>query len=325
MKPRTPVEIPKLLEWLGIKARRRGAEWWACCPIHGEHEPSLQIRDDKDGKEHGLWRCFGCGAKGNSIQLTSEVLGVDYRTAQAMMTEHGMFGAAPPLPTTVVVESSTPRRGFAMPPGVEFPSWEQWLPSPKRYVLSRGITQQQVEKWGIGYAASGVLGGRIVIPVRDTHGVLCGYSARSFIGSLRRYLEASVAEGYDPGVMFGENFWPDPAVRRVILLTEGSINALAVERALDVCPDFDTVVPPVGAVRGSQLHAGHIASLASFRMVLVASDPDPAGDKLYGLIASALASSCIKTTVRRVSIPKGKDAADMPVDELMEAILCQTV
>ena len=325
MRLRTPADIPKVLEWLGIKSRRRGHEIWACCPIHGEHEPSLQIRDEKDGKNHGVWRCFGCGEKGNAVQLASAILGVDYNTAQAMMIERGMFGAAPPIPTTVVVESMPVHSGFAMPPGAEFPPWEQWLPSPKRYVLDRGITQVQVEKWRIGYAASGILNGRIVIPVNDSKGTLCGYSARTFVGGLRRYLEPSVAEGYDPGVMFGENYWPEPAHRRVVVLTEGAINALAVERALDICPEFDTVVPPVGAVRGSQLHPGHIASLATFRTILVASDPDAAGDKLFASITAALTSSCMRTRVRRVVIPSKRDAADLPTDELMDAILCQIV
>ena len=52
MTRRRPVDVAALLAFLGIKGRRRGSEWWACCPFHEEREPSWQIHDNADDLEH---------------------------------------------------------------------------------------------------------------------------------------------------------------------------------------------------------------------------------------------------------------------------------
>ncbi|MDE7080046.1 MAG: DNA primase [Muribaculaceae bacterium] len=43
---------------------RKGSRFFACCPLHGEHTPSLAISPDK-----GLWHCFGCHAGGDAISF----------------------------------------------------------------------------------------------------------------------------------------------------------------------------------------------------------------------------------------------------------------
>jgi DNA primase len=47
------------------KVRRRGEEsWTACCPVHDDKNPSMQL-DVKDRKL--LIHCFACGANGDSV------------------------------------------------------------------------------------------------------------------------------------------------------------------------------------------------------------------------------------------------------------------
>ncbi|HHX21738.1 MAG TPA: hypothetical protein GX722_08100 [Clostridiales bacterium] len=53
--------------WLGLKTEYRSGKRWACCPIHGERNPSLMF--DKDGR----WHCFGCGRGGDAVDLWSAV------------------------------------------------------------------------------------------------------------------------------------------------------------------------------------------------------------------------------------------------------------
>jgi hypothetical protein len=106
----------------------------------------------------------------------------------------------------------------------------------------------------------------------------------------------------------------------VLVVTEGAINGLAVERALDACPEFDTVVPPFASLRGSNLLPGQMASLSTFRRILVASDPDGAGDKLYRTIKSELGKW---SYVCRVQIPSGCDCAEMTQSDLMEVLCVQ--
>lgn len=318
MRPRRlPVDIAKLLLWLGIKARRRGTEWWACCPVHGEKEPSWQIHDSPDDDAHGLWRCFGCGAKGNALGLVADRFDVGWREALEMVQEQGLIGGPPPIPLRVEVVTERPRvRGCVLPPGVMFGPVDQWVSPARRYILSRGITPEQIDRWGIGYAVDGKLRGRLVFPVRDAHGRVVGYSARTFIDDEKRYLEPSTADGYELGAVYGEEHWPPVGQRPVVVVTEGAINALAVERAVDVCPEFGALAPPFGAVRGSNLQPGHLVRLGTFGVVLVASDPDKAGDKLFADLKQALGRWA---RVRRVGL-EVNDCAATPIDELAGAL-----
>jgi DNA primase len=43
-----------------VELRRRGADWWGCCPFHHEKSPSFHINPST-----GLWKCFGCGLGGD--------------------------------------------------------------------------------------------------------------------------------------------------------------------------------------------------------------------------------------------------------------------
>ena len=53
----------QVLQSFGIPAVRKGARWWACCPLHGEKQPSLVL------DHHGRYHCFGCGAHGDAVAL----------------------------------------------------------------------------------------------------------------------------------------------------------------------------------------------------------------------------------------------------------------
>lgn len=308
------LDIPKLLDRLGIEANPpRGSEIWAPCPFHEEAEASFQIRHAPGDPGNGLWRCFGCKATGNAIGLVKAILGVEWIEARAYLDDSGALGKPPPLPTTITVEIVNPRRKFRIPLGVTFAPLDKWPTPPRRYAESRGITPEQVVRWSIGYAGEGRLRGRVVMPFHDRNGKPVGYTARSFIGAEKRYLEPKKEENADVCAVFGERHWPTPGERETCVVTEGGLNGLAVERALDLLD----IGGAFGAVHGSNLLPGHIARLSTFKRLLVASDPDTAGDFLHGAIQSAT-GRWVK--VGRVLIPTGKDCNDLHVNNLAERI-----
>ena len=49
-----------------MKLEKRGAEWWTCCPFHGEDTPSFKISEHK-GCE--VFHCFGCGKSGSVVDF----------------------------------------------------------------------------------------------------------------------------------------------------------------------------------------------------------------------------------------------------------------
>ena len=274
------VNISKLLTWLNISAEKKGSEYWSCCPFHKEKSPSWQIRDEPMDEKHGLYRCFGCKVNGNAIRLVSELQGVSYKLAINMMVDRGIFNNEAKIPISLDIAIKNKPLSFKLPIGVEFPKFEKWVTPPKEYLLGRGVTQQQIEKWKIGYSINGRLGGRIVFPFFDSRNKIVGYSARTFTGSPKRYLEPTYEEGYKPNAIFGLSQWPTWEARQVLCLAEGVINALAIERACYISSAFDTVLPAIAALHGSNLD-NYIVSLSTFKKYLVFSDSDSAGDKMW--------------------------------------------
>ena len=43
-----------------VSLKRRGTQYWGCCPFHGEKTPSFKVDPAR-----GLFHCFGCGAGGD--------------------------------------------------------------------------------------------------------------------------------------------------------------------------------------------------------------------------------------------------------------------
>jgi DNA primase len=312
------VDVSVMLEGLGIKSRRRGGERWACCPFHAERDASWQIRDDPGNKANGLWRCFGCGARGNPVQLVAAVLDTDTDAAIAWMEETGCIAGEPALPVRVTITSTRGiEAAFRLPAGVLFEPPAEWVTPARRYVAKRGITEGQIERWGVGYSLYGRLRGRVVFPIRDGGQHVIGYTARSFIGDPKRYLEPHTKEGATSGAVFGEEHWPAHGERGAVVLTEGAINALAIERVIEDNPEFDGHEVAIAAVRGSHFLPGHAARLATFSRVLVASDPDAAGEKLWRDVRAMLGRW---SRVVRVTFPSGVDAADLDPKILAEII-----
>lgn len=52
---------------------KKGGNFEGICPFHGDSHPSLKINDSK-----GIYKCFACGAAGDSIKFVQDKLGVDF-------------------------------------------------------------------------------------------------------------------------------------------------------------------------------------------------------------------------------------------------------
>lgn len=317
------VDVPKLLEALGVDAIPRGQEYWARCPLHeGDRTPSWQMRCDPGADKHGLWRCYGCGKNGNAVQLVMALEDLTYREARAWIAK-GCLERPAPIPARVVVDVEPEVPRFELPPGVVVTPMERWPFTVRRYAAKvaslRVLAPWQVDRWQIGYGASGLLAGRVVVPVRDARGVLCAYTARSFVGHERKYLEPTAKEGADISAVFGEEHWPAVEERALVVVTEGALNALAVERASSVLEaELDGRRVAVAAVRGSHLSPVRASRLATFQRVLVASDPDAAGDKVHEQIRAACGRW---SNVHRVVFPEGTDAAELEQTHLERLLL----
>ena len=62
---------------------RRGANFWACCPLHNEKTPSFSIKQDGQ-----FFKCFGCGESGNVITLVMKMENVDFLSAVEILCKN---------------------------------------------------------------------------------------------------------------------------------------------------------------------------------------------------------------------------------------------
>jgi DNA primase len=95
------------------------------------------------------------------------------------------------------------------------------------YLKSRGITDEMIEKFGIGFCDKGDHAGRIVIPSYSTNGVLNYYIARSWNPMSRAKYKNPEAE--KDKIIFWENLidW-----NKDIYLVEGAFDGLFVENSI---------------------------------------------------------------------------------------------
>jgi DNA primase len=293
-------DVGKVLAKLGIAYRQQGNELHALCPAHEDRKPSWSI-NVATGQHH----CFSCGWGGGIATLVQRVRGLEgliWNTGDAWdwMRANGLLlgdgERSLDLELTLRMPSTRP---FVLPTLIGAGQLTLWPTPAVRYAHERRIPGWQIKRYGIGVAIDGRLANRVVFPVRDSQGNEISYSARSFVGAQPRYLTPQETENPKQGALFGEQYWPAPGSRTRIVVVEGAIKALAVERAAGCA-----VAGILGASQAK--HPIVAAKLATFREVTVLLDNDEAGETNAETLLGALRRH---TTVKRARMP-GKLAAD---------------
>lgn len=310
MTPRI-YNVPRLLTLLGIEYEKRGRELHAKCPFHDDRNPSWSIHETL-----GLYFCFSCGSGGNLVTLTAHVLGLDRQGASQWLSRNGFDEIVLFEPDEVSV---TIGGGFVPTNNPKFDDsfWYQEtrsvtdVASAWNYAKDRGITEAQADLWAIHAGVCGRLGGRIIFPIhvcKDKKIQMAGYMARTFVGGKPRYLTPPPEAHPDRDAVFGEFVWPTDPSDRQLVVAEGAFNALACERA---GAGF------IAALGGSNPGLPVFSKIARFGHVLIATDPDSAGEK----VATALKVLQRWTEVTRVDLPKGLDANDLSMKELQRRLI----
>lgn len=312
------VDLRRVLGDLGIRVERvDGEHYIALCPYHQDDEPSWYIR--RRGEKKGLHHCFACVEGGDLLALVMHCKGYGTRDgAREWLDKHGEALTPRDLDAPAVeLHVARRRAAFRMARGYVFEPLAEW-PGPVRdYAEERGLDGRQVERWSVGYALEGRLQGRIVFPVHDDRGSLASYMGRAFTEQGKRYLYPRSEEGPDQEAMFGERHWPDRDSRKrhVVVVTEGALKSLAVERATGHYH---------GALGGSGVSAMRVAKLARWGTVVVLTDEDPAGRQAREELAGGLGGH---TRVVHVRLDEGKDPDTVSPHRLrkrIEACLVRT-
>jgi len=201
---RQKLDFKAVLEHYGVelKFKANGKQHQGFCPLptHDgqKHSPSFSANLEK-----GIWQCFGCQAKGNTIDFATRMEGLDpangadFRKAALKMQERfcpGMTQApanAKPAKETPVPEkrkeSRASEKKIETPPIAQEGRVEvnapldftlQGLDAKHPYLSGRGFTAETIAEFGLGFCARGLMAGRIAIPLHNPAGKIIGYAGR---------------------------------------------------------------------------------------------------------------------------------------------------
>jgi DNA primase len=290
-----------------VRLRRSGKNYTGFCPFHHNvHTPSFAVFP-----ESGTWRCFGaCNEGGDVFRYVMKKDGVDFTEALRRLAERAGVELHPRTPEEARAEEEYARLRTLLELAATF--FRDQLLAPDgapvlTYLRKRGFTDATLEAFQVGMAPAGWETGlgffrgkeytdaeliaaglavqpedgrlrdrfrhRIMIPIRDGSGRMCGFGARIIDAQDQpKFLNSPQTVLFDKSHLL---FGLDRAARAIravgeAVLVEGYMDVMAVHQA-----GFANVISAMGtALSESQLRQ---AARHAKRIVL-ALDPDSAGD-----------------------------------------------
>lgn len=138
-----------------VPLKKRGANYVACCPFHNEKTPSFYVSPAK-----GLYKCFGCGKAGSSVQFVMDHENMTYVEALKYLAQKYHIEVVEKEETAE--EIAKRQRGESLLLVSEFACnfFKDSLKSGEgrsvgyQYFKSRGLEDSIIEKFGLGWADS---------------------------------------------------------------------------------------------------------------------------------------------------------------------------
>jgi len=204
---------------LGIgKATARG-NYAYHCPLCHHTKPKLEINMTENNKGENPWHCWVCDKKGKKL--------------------YQLFKAVDVLPEImaelkVIVKYVGPETEVKVEEKIKLPKEYQSLTNIQKsniigrhalaYLKSRGITEEDILKYGIGYCETGRYANMIIIPSYDAKGNINYFTGRSFEKEPSvKYRNPTVSRDIIPFELFIN--WDLP-----LILCEGPFDAIAIKR-----------------------------------------------------------------------------------------------
>jgi DNA primase len=135
-----------------VNLKKKGASLWACCPFHNEKSPSFSVTPAKQ-----IFKCFGCGKGGDSIQFIMEHEKLGF--SEAIVHLAGKYGIPVEGTQGEDPEQSTERESLLIV--LQFAAryfTETLLTSEEgqsiglSYFKERGFSDSTIEEFQLGYS-----------------------------------------------------------------------------------------------------------------------------------------------------------------------------
>jgi DNA primase len=189
------------------------------CPFCNHHKPKLEINFSENKKGYNPWHCWVCNKKGTRISSLFKQIKASPDKFEELFKLIGNE-----TERDIVVSN----KNLQLPK--EFQSFKNISSSniegrtALSYLKSRGITNDDIEKYNIGYCTSGRYQNMVIIPSYDENGKLNYFTGRSFEKDpYIKYRNPETSRDIVPFELFIN--WKLPLV-----LCEGPFDAIAIKR-----------------------------------------------------------------------------------------------
>ena len=263
-----------------VELKKSGSNMMGLCPFHHEKSPSFSVSPDKQ-----LFYCFGCGKGGGAFQFLMEHDGYSFPEAVEYLAEKTGL----PIPQTTAAPDDQARHRLgrelltraseAFARSLQGPQGRQ----ARAYLEQRGIPDQIVRDYGLGYAppgygfmektfgsdgrtlarleAVGLLfknerGGygdrfrdRLMFPIHDRRGQAAGFGGRVLAEGEPKYLNSPEnAWFHKSDLLYGYAEHRDTIRKeKLLVVVEGYMDVLAM-----ACFGLKVGVAPLGTAIGER-------------------------------------------------------------------------
>lgn len=304
-----------------IELKKAGMNYIACCPFHDEKTPSFVVSPSR-----GYYKCYGCGAGGDSISFIMQKEHIDFYEAVEKLAYMYNF----------TLQYTTQKRDFSINDYLEkIASYFQSKLNKEilQYLEQRGIKSSIIEKFSIGYSGDsnelidfilkekmslesllevGIIGKknnkyyskfnqRIMFPIFSPSGKVVGFGGRVLSGNIAKYINSQQSRIFNKSqLLYGYNFAKESIFKdKKIIIVEGYIDVIMLHQA-----GFNNAV----ATLGTALTQEHLPILSKGDVeILLCYDGDKAGIEAAFRASNMLASRSGGVIIFR----DNKDPADM--------------
>jgi len=293
-----------------VELRRRGRDWWGCCPFHHEKSPSFHVIPAT-----GLWKCFGCGKGGDVYSYVMEREHLDFPDAARYLADRagieltepqrGAYAQGPRQDRNRLVACLADAAEFYH--GIVRRERSEAADAARAYLSGRKFNSDVCARWKIGYAPgygrlvqhlrergytpaemeacdlayrrgsqlSDVFFDRVTFPIEDEHGSVIGFGGRVLVSGTKaaKYRNSKDSRLFHKKKhLFAFNRAKD-AIRATgtVYVVEGYCDAITMHEH-----GFTNVV----ATLGTALTTEHVRSLSRFaKSIVCLFDGDAAGQR----------------------------------------------
>ena len=201
------------------------------CPFCTHHKNKMEISLRTTAKRENFWHCWVCGAKGKTLLTLFKKI----KAPKGKIDELNILIVPTKNEEHVVVGTlELPKEFISLSNIIEDKIAQIEAKHALKFLKKRGITQNDIIKYNIGFCKEGPYAERVIIPSFDELSKLNYFIARSYKDSDRKYKNPPVAAKDVIGFELYIN-WDAP-----LILVEGMFDALTIKR--NVIPLFGKVI-----------------------------------------------------------------------------------